>query len=66
MSKEIKYVLLKDLIIPTGTVLESMPENKGGKYRKGFIVAIGKDFTGDFSVTEAGIADAEGYITELK
>lgn len=62
-SKE--YVLVQDIIIPAGTKLDRMPENKGGIHRVGTIVGIGKNFAADFSVTVSCIEDAEGYIIEL-
>lgn len=66
-QKTKRYVLTQDLIIPAGTVLDTAPENKGGTYRRHCFVAVGKDFTGDFSCTEAGIAeDSNGIIVELK
>lgn len=63
---EREFVLLKDIVIPRGTRLERMPENKGGIFRVGCVVGIGRDFTGDFSMTVTGIEDADGWITELE
>jgi hypothetical protein len=65
-NKYKKYVLTKDIIIPSGTVLDIAPNNKGGEYCRHCFVEIGKDFTGDFLITEEGaISDSNGIIVKL-
>ena len=56
--KQIKYVLLKDVIIPAGTILDVAPLNRGGYRNREAIVAMGKDSTAYFNISLLAIEDA--------
>ncbi len=63
---EEKYILTQDIIIPSGTILNIAPNNKGGKYYRHCFVEIGRDFTGDFLITkDCAVSDSNGIIIKL-
>lgn len=69
MKKQLEqqYVLLKDVVIPAGTVLETAPLNRGGYGAVEAIVAMGDDATAHFNMTVSAINDAQkDLITKLK
>ena len=55
---ETKFVLLKDVIIPAGTVLDSAPTNRGGELAVEAIIGMGKDSTAYFHMSVLAIEDA--------
>lgn len=66
MKKSKKFVLLKKIVIPAGTVLDTAPLNRGGKHAVETIIGMGKDSTAYFHMSLGAIEDAPEYITELK
>lgn len=65
--REKTFVLLKDVVIPAGTVLETAPLNRGGGSAVEAIVAMGDDSTAYFNMTITAINDApKDLITEVK
>lgn len=55
MSK--KYKLLKDVVIKKGTILDTAPKQRGGRYSVEAIVAMGKDSTAYFNMSLLAIED---------
>lgn len=67
MAKEIKYVLLKDVVIKAGTVLDRACNERGGEYNVEAFVEMGKDSNAVFNMSIGAIEDApEDLITKLK
>jgi hypothetical protein len=65
--KKIKFVLLKNIIIPAGTILDIVPINRGGESYVECVVDMGKDSTAYFGCSLSAIEDMpEDLITILK
>jgi len=67
MRKEKKYVLLQDIVIPKGTILQTSPNNRGGKNNFETDIAMGDDSTAIFMASILAIEDMpDSLITEIK
>jgi len=61
------YVLLKDVVIPAGTVLSRAANERGGEYAIECFAEMGKDSTATFVLSTATIADIPSdLITKTK
>ena len=59
-----KFVLLQNVVIPAGTVLDGAPTNRGGNAAVEAVVAMGKDSTAYLHMSVAAVKDApEDLIT---
>lgn len=66
-GKEKRFVLLNDVVIPAGTVLDRAPNERGGDARVEAVIGIGKDATAYFNMGVLAIEDApDDLITEVK
>lgn len=66
MKKQI-YVLLKDVVIPAGTVLDRCPLQRGGEKSVEAIIAMGKDASAYFNMGKLAIQDMPAdLIAEIK
>lgn len=64
---ERQYVLLKDVVIPAGTVLSCAPSQRGGAEAVEAVVAMGKDAIAWFHMRLGDIRDAPAdLIAELR
>jgi len=69
-KKEKKFVLLKDIVIPKGTVLTRAPAvTKRDQHHFGCTVGLSRNTCGDFTYSldpECDVVEVSDYFTELK
>ena len=62
-----EFVLLKNIIIPAGTVLSRACEERGGASNVEAVIGMGKDSTANFNMSLMAIDDMpEDLITKVK
>lgn len=61
-----KIVLLKDVIIPAGTLFDTAANERGGKENLEACIGFGKDYAGWLVVDEYSTKDASEFFTTLK
>jgi len=64
-----RFVLLRDVVIPAGTVLERAANERGGTSAVECVVALGPDSHGYFVIAAAdgdAAKDAEGWVEECR
>ena len=64
-----RFVLLRDVVIPAGTVLERAANERGGTSAVECVVALGPDSHGYFVIAAAdgdAARDAEGWVEECR
>lgn len=67
MKTSKKFVLLKAVTIPAGTILDRAPNNRGGFNSVEAIIGMGDDSTAYFNMSLGAIEDMpEDLITEVK
>ena len=62
-----RFVLLRDVVIPAGTVLERAANERGGTLAVECVVALGSDSHGYFVIADAdgdAAKDALGWVEE--
>lgn len=66
MKKKSEYVVIKDIVIPRGTVLKQAPtEIKYSSEHSEAILGFGKDQVGYFQINNQAIKEFPEYFAEL-
>jgi hypothetical protein len=60
-----RYKLLRDVVIPAGTILDRAPRRMVDSLYIDCVVGLGKDATASLSLPESVVRDAEDWIAEI-